>query len=159
MNLLDRIDHWVRVAPTATAHRPIAKNAAEQLVGTLQAEMHRVLDDHVAPRLVAAKIAGEGQRVRLARAMLRPDVRLVILDEPFRGLDFEQRGVLLSRAREHWKDATLLSISHNISETMPFARVLVIDDGRVVEDGAPAELRERAGRYGSLHRAWVESLA
>jgi len=83
---------------------------------------------------------GEGQRVRLARAMLRPDVRLVILDEPFRGLDFEQRGVLLSRAREHWKDATLLSISHNIAETMSFERVLVIDEGRIVEDGNPNEL-------------------
>jgi ABC-type bacteriocin/lantibiotic exporter with double-glycine peptidase domain len=83
---------------------------------------------------------GEGQRVRLARAMLRPDVRLVILDEPFRGLDFEQRGVLLSRAREHWKDATLLSISHNIAETMSFERVLVIDEGRVVEDGEPRQL-------------------
>jgi ABC-type bacteriocin/lantibiotic exporter with double-glycine peptidase domain len=83
---------------------------------------------------------GEGQRVRLARAMLRPDVRLVILDEPFRGLDFEQRGVLLSRAREHWKDATLLSISHNIAETMSFERVLVIDEGRVVEDGDPRQL-------------------
>lgn len=83
---------------------------------------------------------GEGQRVRLARAMLRPDVRLVILDEPFRGLDFEQRAVLLARAREHWKDATLLSISHNIVETMSFERVLVIDEGRVVEDGNPRQL-------------------
>jgi ATP-binding cassette subfamily B protein len=83
---------------------------------------------------------GEGQRVRLARAMLRPDMRLVILDEPFRGLDFEQRGVLLARAREHWKDATLLSISHNISETTAFERVLVIDEGRVVEDGNPGQL-------------------
>jgi ABC-type bacteriocin/lantibiotic exporter with double-glycine peptidase domain len=83
---------------------------------------------------------GEGQRVRLARAMLRPDVRLVILDEPFRGLDFEQRGVLLTRSREHWKDATLLSISHNIAETLSFDRVLVIDEGRVAEDGDPRQL-------------------
>jgi ABC-type bacteriocin/lantibiotic exporter with double-glycine peptidase domain len=88
---------------------------------------------------------GEGQRVRLARAMLRPDVRLVILDEPFRGLDFEQRCVLLERAREHWKHATLLSISHNIAETMPFDRVLVMDEGRVVEDGNPGELASDEG--------------
>jgi ATP-binding cassette, subfamily B, bacterial len=37
--------------------------------------------------------------------------------------------------------------------------VLVIDAGRVVEDGKPGELRTGEGRYGSLHRAWVESLA
>jgi ABC-type multidrug transport system fused ATPase/permease subunit len=35
----------------------------------------------------------------------------------------------------------------------------VIDAGRVVEDGAPADLRQTSGRYGSLHRAWVQSLA
>jgi len=58
---------------------------------------------------------GEGQRVRLARANAAPDMRLVILDE-LSATRFEQRGVLLARAREHWKDATLLSISHNISE-------------------------------------------
>jgi ATP-binding cassette subfamily B protein len=97
---------------------------------------------------------GEGQRVRLARAMLRPDVRLVILDEPFRGLDFEQRGVLLERAREHWKHATLLFISHNIAETMRFDRVLVIDEGRVVEDGNPAELAlEEGSRFSAMLKA------
>ncbi|MFO1353107.1 MAG: ABC transporter ATP-binding protein, partial [Gammaproteobacteria bacterium] len=45
---------------------------------------------------------GEGQRVRLGRAMLRPGVRLVILDEPFRGLDREQRRALLAQARRYW---------------------------------------------------------
>jgi ABC-type transport system involved in cytochrome bd biosynthesis fused ATPase/permease subunit len=85
---------------------------------------------------------GEGQRVRLARALLRPGVRLAILDEPFRGLDFEQRRMLLARAREIWRDATLLSISHNIAETMTFDRVLVIEEGRIVEDGDPRELAQ-----------------
>jgi len=85
---------------------------------------------------------GEGQRVRLARALLRPGVRLVILDEPFRGLDFDQRRELLARARELWRDATLLSISHHIAETMTFERVLVIEEGRIVEDGDPRRLAE-----------------
>jgi ABC-type bacteriocin/lantibiotic exporter with double-glycine peptidase domain len=78
---------------------------------------------------------GEGQRVRLARAMLRPDVRLAILDEPFRGLDSEQRHALLTRARELWRDATLIFISHDIQEAMSFERVLVMEDGTIVEDG------------------------
>jgi ABC-type transport system involved in cytochrome bd biosynthesis fused ATPase/permease subunit len=78
---------------------------------------------------------GEGQRVRLARAMLRPDVRLVILDEPFRGLDSEQRHLLLTRARELWRDATLIFISHDIQEAMSFERVLVMEEGTIVEDG------------------------
>jgi ATP-binding cassette subfamily B protein len=83
---------------------------------------------------------GEGQRVRLGRALLRPNVRLVILDEPFRGLDFEQRHKLLARSRETWRDATLLAISHDIAEALTFPRVLVLEDGRIVEDGDPQEL-------------------
>ena len=76
---------------------------------------------------------GEGQRVRFGRALLRPNARLVILDEPFRGLDFTQRRILLRRAREFWKNATLLCISHDIAESLNFDRVLVIDQGRIAE--------------------------
>ncbi len=83
---------------------------------------------------------GEGQRVRLGRALLRPNVRLAILDEPFRGLDIEQRHKLLARSRETWRDATLLAISHDIAEALTFPRVLVLEDGRIVEDGDPQAL-------------------
>jgi ATP-binding cassette subfamily B protein len=87
---------------------------------------------------------GEGQRVRLARAMLRRDVRLAILDEPFRGLARDQRRGLLARARRLWGDATLLAVTHDIEETLYFDRVLVIEDRRLVEDGRPTELADRA---------------
>ncbi len=83
---------------------------------------------------------GEGQRVRLARAMLRNNVRLVILDEPFRGLDREKRRELLARAREFWRGSTLLCITHDLSETQAFDRVLVIEHGSIVEDGSPEQL-------------------
>ncbi|MEZ4735534.1 MAG: ABC transporter ATP-binding protein [Caldilineaceae bacterium] len=86
---------------------------------------------------------GEGQRVRLGRALLRPNPRLVILDEPFRGLDRAQRRALLAEVRAHWQEATLILISHDVSDTQDFARVLVIDDGRVVEDDAPATLLQQ----------------
>jgi len=57
------------------------------------------------------------------------------LDEPFRGLDFEQRHALLTRARETWRDATLIFISHDIQEAMGFDRVVVMEDGTITEDG------------------------
>jgi len=85
---------------------------------------------------------GEGQRVRLGRAMLRSNVKLVIMDEPFRGLDRPKRQALLRRSREYWQDATLIFISHDISEAMIFDRVLVIEDGYLVEDHAPQTLME-----------------
>lgn len=83
---------------------------------------------------------GEGQRVRLARAMLRKNARLVILDEPFRGLDRRQRAELLGRARALWIDATLLCITHDLAETRGFHRVVVMEGGSIVEDASPAEL-------------------
>ncbi|WP_309894542.1 ATP-binding cassette domain-containing protein [Archangium sp.] len=96
---------------------------------------------------------GEGQRVRLGRALLRPGVRLVILDEPFRGLERDRRTALLGRAREGFEGATLLCIMHDIAETLAFDRVLVIKEGRLVEDGAPQTL---AAREGSHYRALLE---
>jgi ABC-type bacteriocin/lantibiotic exporter with double-glycine peptidase domain len=101
---------------------------------------------------------GEGQRVRLGRALLRSDVRLVILDEPFRGLDHEQRNILLARARAFWRNATLLSISHDISETLTFDRVLVIEEGRIVEDGAPTQVGPRYQSMLEAERAIREEL-
>ena len=72
---------------------------------------------------------GEGQRVRLGRALARRGVRLVILDEPFRGLDREQRRVLLQRARQEWRATTLLCIPHDVRSTQAFDRVLVVAGG------------------------------
>lgn len=97
---------------------------------------------------------GQGQRVRLGRALLRSQVRLVILDEPFRGLDRPQRQELLAKVRQHWRNATLLFISHDIGDTQDFDRVLVVEQGQVVEDAPPAHLAAQAdSRYRQLLEA------
>ena len=94
---------------------------------------------------------GEGQRVRLGRALLRPDARLVLLDEPFRGLGRSQRLELMVRARSWWKRATLLFVTHDIEHTLAFDRVLVVEGGRVVESGRPADLvQDPLSRYAGL---------
>lgn len=94
---------------------------------------------------------GEGQRVRLGRALLRAGVRLAILDEPFRGLDRAKRHQLLRNARAHWQGATLLCVTHDISATQDFTRVLVLEEGQIVEDGAPATLlAQPQSRYQAL---------
>ena len=94
---------------------------------------------------------GEGQRIRLGRSMLRPGVRLVILDEAFRGLDWNQRHDLLARARNMWRDTTLFYITHDVASTSSFDRVLILEAGRIVEDGMPAKLAKRSdSRYRAL---------
>lgn len=93
---------------------------------------------------------GEGQRVRLGRALLRADVDLVVLDEALRGLDHGRRRALLGRLRSRWSAATLLCVTHDIEETLEFPRVIVVADGAVVEDGDPRELSQRPGLYGRM---------
>jgi ATP-binding cassette subfamily B protein len=96
---------------------------------------------------------GEGQRVRLGRALLTETPRLALLDEPFRGLDRGQRRQLLDEARRWWAGTTLLCVTHDIEETLAFDRVLVIDHGRLAEDGRPEDLAARPSRYRDLLEA------
>ena len=93
---------------------------------------------------------GEGQRVRLARALMQQDVRLALLDEPFRGLDRQQRKLLLKNACDWWKNSTLICVTHDVSETLQFSRVLVIENGYIVEDGHPQTLAAQTSRYKDL---------
>jgi ATP-binding cassette subfamily B protein len=96
---------------------------------------------------------GEGQRVRLGRAMLQSGVRLALLDEPFRGLDRGQRSEMLADARRWWQHSTLLCVTHDVGETLGFGRVLVVDEGRIVEDGVPTELAAGDTAYARLLQA------
>jgi ATP-binding cassette subfamily B protein len=88
--------------------------------------------------------------------MNRRGARLVILDEPFRGLDRDKRRQLLQAARTHWQQTTLLCVTHDVSETQTFERVIVLENGRIVEDAAPAVLLARPD---SRYRAVLEAEA
>jgi ABC-type bacteriocin/lantibiotic exporter with double-glycine peptidase domain len=95
--------------------------------------------------------AGEGQRVRIGRALARRGVRLAILDEPVRGLEREERRRMLRTLRSHFERVTLFAITHDISDTLDFDRVLVIERGRIIEQGVPRTLREQPNsRYRAL---------
>lgn len=101
---------------------------------------------------------GEGQRVRLGRGFLRHNPDLVLLDEPFRGLAHDQRHTLLARARSRWASSTMLFATHDIAETLDFPRVLVVQDGAIVEDGDPSRLRlQPASRYATMLAAHNEA--
>ncbi len=102
--------------------------------------------------------SGQRQLVAFARAFLA-DPRVLILDEATSSLDLPSERLVQRALRTLLRGRTAIIIAHRLSTVEIADRVLVIDGGRVVEDGPPEELRQRAGRYGSLHRAWVESLA
>jgi ABC-type multidrug transport system ATPase subunit len=64
----------------------------------------------------------------------------VILDEPFRGLDREQRREMLVRLRYVWRPATLLCVTHDLADTLSFDRVVILRNGRLIEEGSPEKL-------------------
>ena len=102
--------------------------------------------------------SGQRQLVAFARAFLA-DPRVLILDEATSSLDLPSERLVQRALRTLLRGRTAIIIAHRLSTVEIADRVLVIDAGRVVEDGPPSELRVSEGRYGSLHRAWVESLA
>jgi ABC-type bacteriocin/lantibiotic exporter with double-glycine peptidase domain len=94
---------------------------------------------------------GEGQSVRIARALGQQNVRLAILDEPARGFERPRRKRFLATARRHFATATLLYITHDVADTLEFDRVLVMENGRILEQGRPHDLYQcRTSRYRAL---------
>jgi ABC-type multidrug transport system fused ATPase/permease subunit len=102
--------------------------------------------------------SGQRQLVAFARAFLA-DPKVLILDEATSSLDLPSERLVQHALRTLLRGRTALIIAHRLSTVEIADRVLVVDAGRIVEDGAPAELRQQGGAYGSLHRAWVDSLA
>ncbi len=103
--------------------------------------------------------AGQRQLVAFARAFLA-DPAVLILDEATSSLDIPSERMVQRALETVLADRTALVIAHRLSTVQIADRVLVLEHGRIVEDGAPDELIGRGdGRYAALHRAWVESLA
>ncbi|KDE99032.1 ABC transporter [Mycolicibacterium aromaticivorans JS19b1 = JCM 16368] len=102
--------------------------------------------------------AGQRQLVAFARAFLA-DPAVLILDEATSSLDIPSERLVQRALRTVLADRTALIIAHRLSTVEIADRVLVLEHGRIVEDGPPSELVDAEGRYAALHRAWLESLA
>ncbi|MGE2722249.1 ABC transporter ATP-binding protein [Mycolicibacterium celeriflavum] len=103
--------------------------------------------------------AGQRQLVAFARAFLA-DPAVLILDEATSSLDIPSERMVQRALETVLADRTALVIAHRLSTVQVADRVLVLEHGRIVEDGSPEDLISRAdGHYAALHRAWVESLA
>jgi len=102
--------------------------------------------------------AGQRQLIAFARAFLA-DPAVLILDEATSSLDIPSERLVQRALRTVLADRTALIIAHRLSTVAIADRVLVIEHGRIVEDGAPGDLIESGGLYAALHRAWTDSLA
>jgi ABC-type multidrug transport system fused ATPase/permease subunit len=101
--------------------------------------------------------AGQRQLVAFARAFLA-DPAVLILDEATSSLDIPSERLVQRALRTILADRTAVVIAHRLSTVEIADRVLVLDGGRIVEDGPPALLIQGGGRYADLHRQWQDSL-
>ncbi|MFE9422768.1 ABC transporter ATP-binding protein [Kitasatospora sp. NPDC006697] len=101
--------------------------------------------------------AGQRQLVAFARALLA-DPAVLILDEATSSLDIPGEQAVQHAMRTVLSGRTAVIIAHRLSTVEIADRVLVMERGRIVEDGTPEELIAGTGRFAQLHSAWRESL-
>ncbi|UGS41206.1 heme ABC transporter ATP-binding protein/permease CydC [Pseudocitrobacter corydidari] len=89
---------------------------------------------------------GELRRLAIARALLH-DAPLMLLDEPTEGLDATTESQILDLLAELMQDKTVLMVTHRLRGLARFNRIVVMDNGQVIEQGTHAELLSQQGRY------------
>ncbi len=136
-------------APGASAEQVEAAARAAHVMEFTD-ELPDGLDTRVGER-GALLSGGQRQRVAIARALLK-DAPVLILDEATSALDSESEHVIQQALLKLLRDRTTLVIAHRLSTIESADRILVLDDGRLVESGTHAELLARGGIYAALHR-------
>jgi ATP-binding cassette, subfamily B, bacterial len=102
--------------------------------------------------------AGQRQLVAFARALVA-DPRILVLDEATSNVDVHTESLIEKGMRRLVAGRTAIVIAHRLSTIRGASRILVMEHGRVVEDGTHDELLQAEGRYWQLYRDWAEQAA
>ncbi|MFT6518296.1 MAG: ATP-binding cassette subfamily B protein [Candidatus Azotimanducaceae bacterium] len=100
---------------------------------------------------------GQKQRTTLARGLIR-DAAVLILDDCFSSVDTETEEHILTRLKGMRGDRTTILVSHRVSTLRHSDRIVVIDEGRIVEVGSHTQLMRNGGPYAALERAQTVSV-
>jgi ATP-binding cassette subfamily B multidrug efflux pump len=157
---------------TSLLHRSIRENIAYGRLGASDQEIERAaalahatrfvaeLEDHKGRRGLDAHVGergvklsgGQRQRIAIARVILK-DAPILVLDEATSALDSEVEAAIQEALSTLMEGKTVLAIAHRLSTIAALDRLVVMDEGRIVEEGSHGELLRRGGLYARLwHR-------
>ncbi len=100
---------------------------------------------------------GQRQRIAIARAILR-DAPLLLLDEATSSLDAESEGLVQKALARLMQERTTLVIAHRLATVLSCDRILVMDQGRIVEEGTHDSLVAKGGLYARLARLQFQNV-
>jgi ATP-binding cassette subfamily B protein len=101
--------------------------------------------------------AGQKQRIGIARALL-VDAPIILLDEATSALDVESEIAVQRAIAALGRGPTIVAVAHRLSTIAGFDRIVVLEDGRIVEDGPPGELLHRGGSFARLWQMQQDEL-
>ena len=151
-----RIDRWVvqQQAESSPAHE--ATDAEVQQAAQLAGAHNFIM---AMPDAYQAQVGesgsrlsgGQKQRIALARALIT-EPKILVLDEATSALDYESEAAILDRLPEIVQNRTVISIAHRLNTIRTCDRIIVMERGRVIEQGTHQSLLEELGQYAKLNQ-------
>ena len=147
--MLDNILYGRPEAGEAAAIAAAKRAQAHEFIETLEDQRgRRGYAAHVGERGVKLS-GGQRQRIAIARVLLK-DAPILILDEATSALDSEVEGAIQEQFQNLMAGKTVIAIAHRLSTIAAMDRLIILDHGRIVEEGSHAELVARGGLYAQL---------
>ncbi len=148
----DTIAANIRIGKADATHEEI-------IIAAQAAHLHKFIDslpdkyETIVGESGARLSSGQAQRVALARAFLK-DAPILILDEPTSSLDPETESLLEESTRRLMQGRTVLTIAHRLNTIFQSDQIIVLDEGRIIEQGTHREMLASNGMYASMVRTY-----